>query len=155
MATGTSFGVARWTWLSTPPGVAIRPAPNRTRGVRADDEVDAVHDVRVTGPADACDDPVFDPYVPLENAQDRIDDYDTGDHGVELAVSRAAMRHHHAGPYILAPAVEQLISVCRVIALHLHNQVRVAQPDAVSGCRAVQVRVGLTINLKTHYSASR
>ena len=84
-------GELRWAWHSMAPAVTMKAAPEIRRGRVADDHVrvDARHDVRIAGLADADDAAVADADVGLDDAGDRIDDRRVLDDDVEDLVGRA------------------------------------------------------------------
>ena len=110
------------------------------RGRRADDQVgiDAVHDRRVAGLAEADDPAVLDAEVALDDAEHRIDDDDVADQHVERAVRALhAGGQPHAVAQRLAAAVQAFVAGDGVVVLDLGPELGVAEADAVAHGRAV------------------
>src|SRR5207253_1732316 len=100
----------------------------------------ARHHVGIAGLPDPGDAPVLDPDVRLDDAGP-VDDERVGDDAVErLRLARARLLSHAVAQH-LAPAELALVAVHGVVALHLRDQVRVAEPDPVTPRRAEQVGV--------------
>src|SRR5690606_10564072 len=101
--------------------------------VDADDQVrvDARHDVRVAGLADAGDLAVLDADVSFHDAG-VVDDQSIGDHAIERPRRVNAGRLTHAVADDLAGAENALVAVDGVILFHLRYQARVAKLNLVA-----------------------
>ena len=101
--------------------------------------IDAVHDGRVAGLAEADDAAVLDAEIAFDDADDRIDHQDVAEEKIERA-----LRAGHAGgkpdavAQRLAAAVQAFVAVDGVILLDDGDQRRVGQTDAVADRRAIK-----------------
>src|SRR5690606_24375007 len=102
-------------------------------GVDADDQVrvNARHNVRIAGLADAGDLTVLDANVSFHDAG-VVDDQSIGDHAIERSRRVNAGRLTHAVADDLAGAENALVAVDGVILFHLRYQARVAKLNLVA-----------------------
>jgi hypothetical protein len=121
--------------------------------VRARDEVDGIGDVGVAGSPDAHDAPVLDADVPLEDAEDRIEDEGSADDQVERRVAARAAGHLHRVADRLPESPEGLVARARQVALDLDPEGRVSEPHAVARRRAVEACVQPAVDLEGHPTA--
>ena len=135
---------SKWTCTSIAPAVAIIPSAERTSVLAPTTMpgVDAVHDLRVAGLADAGDAAVLDPDVALDDPEHRVDHEHVRDHEVERAL-RGGDRAVRAEPVAqrLAAAEHALVAGHEQVALDLRPQVGVAEPHPVARRRAEQLGV--------------
>src|SRR5207237_1026661 len=111
-------------------------------GGRADDHVrrHARHHVGVAGLADAGDPPVLHADIGLVDAGP-IDHERVGDYQIERVLITDTGRLSHAVAQHFATAELALVAVHGVVALHLGNQIRIAEPDAIAFRGTVNVGV--------------
>ncbi len=125
-----------WTWVSMAPAVAMRPSPLTMRGTSADDDVDAVQRVGVTGAPDAGDPPLTHTDRHLAHTLHRVDQQHVADHQVaRVAHGRGSQVHPVAGG--LAEAGQELLAGLLRVVLDLDDEPGVGQHDAVSRRRPV------------------
>lgn len=145
-ACSACWGAIRWTWVSMALTVAMRCSPHDGLRAGPDDQarVDLVLGLRVAGLADVDDEAVLDPDVALHDADDRVDDHDIGDDGVEGALGAGGLGvGGHAVTHGLATAVEDLVPVLAlaVVLLDLDDEVGVAEVETVADRRTEHVGV--------------
>src|SRR5205807_10096326 len=109
--------------------------------------VNAVHDRRVAGLAEADEPPARNAEIALYDAEDRIDDGDV----TQQEIKRAAGAGHAGGKpdavaQRLAAAMQALVAVDRVILLDDRHERGVGEPDPVADSRAVHGRIVATRN---------
>ena len=100
--------------------------------------IDAIHDGRIAGLAEADDPAVLDAEIAFDDADDRIDDENVAEKEVE-----GALRAGHAGgepdavAQRLAAALQAFIAINAVILLNNGDQRGVGEADAIADRRAV------------------
>ncbi len=94
------------------------------RGARVEHDVDAVHRVRVAGPADRGHAAAGDADARPPDAEHRVEQQAAGDRDVHAA---AAGAHAQAVAHRAAPAGEQLVRAADVVGLRLDDQAGVAE----------------------------
>ncbi len=105
----------------------------------------AVHDVGVAGLAYAGYLAVFDTYIGLDHAQNRIDYRNVGNYQIERTLLRShRVRQTHAVAYGLAAAVYDLVAVFAQVLFDLNIEIGIAQTYLVAHGRAEKIVVLLT-----------
>ena len=104
--------------------------------------IDAIHDRRVAGLAEADDAAVFDSEVAFDDADDRVNDQHIAEEKIERALrARHACGKADAVAQRLAAAMQAFIAINGVIFLDDRNQRRVGEPHAVANRRTIQGRI--------------
>ena len=116
-------------------------------GAGADDDGDVRLDVGIAGLADRGDAAVLQADVGLDDAP-VIDDQRVGDDGIDRAFLVGDLRLPHAVADHLAAAELHLLAVGREILFDLDDQIRVGEPDAVTGGGPEHVDIGAALDLE-------
>ena len=120
------------------------------RGIGAEHDVDAIHDVGVARPADRDDATVGDADRGLAHAEDRIDDEHLRDGDLD-GVERGL--RHQPVTRGLGEAAEHLVAALLVVGLDLDHEAGVAEAHAVADGRAVDA--GVCLRVEAHVDAPR
>ena len=122
------------------PGDRLRPG--------TDDDVDPGLNIRIAGFADRGNAPVLDTDVGFDDPP-VVQNEGVGDDGVD-DLGRSALALPHAVADHFAAAELDLLTVDRPVRLHLDEEGRIAQANAVTDGRAVDLGVGLPTELAHH-----
>src|ERR1700730_1462224 len=115
--------------------------------------VDAVHDGRVAGLAEADDPPAGNAEIAFHDTENRIDDGDIAQQQIERAAGAGhAGRQPDAVTQRLAAAMQTLVAVDGVILLDDRDQRGVGELDAVTDRRAVHGGIVAARNFYHHSS---
>ena len=110
--------------------------------------VDAVHDRRIAGLADADDAALFDADVAFYDTQHRVDDDGVGDQHVERPSGAVeASDEADAVAQRLAAAMQAFVAGNRIVMLDLGQQRRIAEAHRIAGGRAIERGIMCTGNL--------
>lgn len=121
-------------------------------GVGRNDEARChVHRIGIAGFADTDDQPILDPDVTLDDAENRIDDDGIGHNEIEGAVARLPFRRlAHAIADCLAAAEYKFVAVCCVVVFDLGYQAGVSEVNPVAGGGAILRRIVLAADFHAH-----